>query len=127
MRDAAAEEALSPAGVIEGVEEHLYPLRRRELRRIQPRGKALSRMPFRLGRSQPLRRRVTHSLLSRVLLRQLRLEVLGRFLDPARHRHLLEIGSAFGFFLKVARERFDTVRGFDLRARKSNLIPRAPR
>jgi len=58
---------------------------------------------------------------------RLRLEVLGRFLDPARHRHLLEIGSAFGFFLKVARERFDTVRGFDLRARKSNLIPRAPR
>src|SRR6266496_646390 len=46
---------------------------------------------------------------------RLRLEVLGRFLDPARHRHMLEIGSAFGFFLEVARERFETVRGFDLR------------
>ena len=45
---------------------------------------------------------------------RLRLEVLGQFLDPARHRHLLEIGSAFGFFLEVARERFETVRGFDI-------------
>ncbi len=45
---------------------------------------------------------------------RLRLEVLDRFLDPARHRHLLEIGSAFGFFLEVARERFETVRGLDV-------------
>jgi hypothetical protein len=45
---------------------------------------------------------------------RLRLEVFGRFLDPARHRHMLEIGSAFGFFLEVARERFETVREFDI-------------
>ncbi len=45
---------------------------------------------------------------------RLRLEVLGRFLDPTRHRHLLEIGSAFGFFLEIARERFETARGLDI-------------
>ena len=45
---------------------------------------------------------------------RLRLEVLDPFLEPSRHRHLLEIGSAFGFFLEVARERFETVRGYDI-------------
>ena len=45
---------------------------------------------------------------------RLRLDVLSRFLDPARHRHLLEIGSAFGFFLEFARDRFETVRGFEI-------------
>lgn len=45
---------------------------------------------------------------------RLRLEILDRFLDPLRHRHLLEIGSAFGFFLEVARDRFETVRGLDI-------------
>ena len=45
---------------------------------------------------------------------RLRLEVLDRFLEPSRHRHLLEIGSAFGFFLEVARDRFKTVRGFEI-------------
>lgn len=44
----------------------------------------------------------------------LRLAVLAQFLDPARHRHLLEIGSAFGFFLRMARERFATVRGIEI-------------
>ncbi len=45
---------------------------------------------------------------------RLRLETLDRFLEPSRHHHLLEIGSAFGFFLEVARERFETVRGFEI-------------
>jgi len=47
---------------------------------------------------------------------RLRLDVLDRFLEPSRHRHLLEIGSAFGFFLELARERFETVRGLDVSA-----------
>jgi hypothetical protein len=43
-----------------------------------------------------------------------RLRTLNRFLDPARHRHLLEIGSAYGFFLDVARDHFASVRGIDI-------------
>lgn len=44
----------------------------------------------------------------------LRLRVLQRFLDPKLHRSLLEIGSAYGFFLDIAREKFDTVQGIDI-------------
>jgi 2-polyprenyl-3-methyl-5-hydroxy-6-metoxy-1,4-benzoquinol methylase len=44
----------------------------------------------------------------------LRLQVLKRFIDPSRHRNLLEIGCAYGFFLDVARLHFDTVRGIDI-------------
>jgi SAM-dependent methyltransferase len=44
----------------------------------------------------------------------LRLKVLERFLDPSRHRSLLEIGSAYGFFLELVRRRFDSVVGIDI-------------
>ena len=47
---------------------------------------------------------------------QLRLKVLKQFLDPARHRRLLEIGSAYGFFLDEARALFEHVEGIDLTA-----------
>jgi ubiquinone/menaquinone biosynthesis C-methylase UbiE len=43
-----------------------------------------------------------------------RLRVLRRFLDPARHRKLLEIGSAYGFFLDTARQDFASVEGIDI-------------
>lgn len=45
---------------------------------------------------------------------RLRFRTLGRFLDGRRHRHLLEVGSAYGFFLDVVREHFETVRGIDI-------------
>lgn len=45
---------------------------------------------------------------------RIRLEVLDRFLDSARHRRLLEIGCAHGFFLALARGRFDSVTGLDV-------------
>jgi 2-polyprenyl-3-methyl-5-hydroxy-6-metoxy-1,4-benzoquinol methylase len=45
---------------------------------------------------------------------RLRRRVLRRFLDPARHRRLLEIGSAYGFFLDVVRRDFERVLGIDL-------------
>lgn len=44
---------------------------------------------------------------------RLRLKVLNSFLNPS-HRDLLEIGSAYGFFLNLVKERFKTVQGFDL-------------
>ncbi|MDQ1591052.1 MAG: hypothetical protein QOG71_1679 [Pyrinomonadaceae bacterium] len=44
----------------------------------------------------------------------LRLGELKKFLDPARHRRLLEIGCAYGFFLDVAREEFEHVEGIDI-------------
>jgi 2-polyprenyl-3-methyl-5-hydroxy-6-metoxy-1,4-benzoquinol methylase len=43
-----------------------------------------------------------------------RLKVLRSFLDPARHCRLLEIGCAFGFFLKVVQPLFDSVEGIDI-------------
>ena len=43
-----------------------------------------------------------------------RLAALEKFLDPSRRGSLLEIGSAYGFFLDAARERFDTVTGIDV-------------
>lgn len=45
---------------------------------------------------------------------KLRLKVLRRFLTKDRHRSLLEIGSAYGFFLDVARDEFADVLGIDL-------------
>ena len=45
----------------------------------------------------------------------LRLKTLERHADPARHRRLLEIGSAYGFFLELVRDRFDAV-GIDITA-----------
>lgn len=44
----------------------------------------------------------------------LRLEVLRRFLDCSRHRRLLEIGSAYGFFLDTAQADFESVLGIDI-------------
>ena len=44
----------------------------------------------------------------------LRLEVLRRFLDKERHQRLLEIGSAYGLFLDVARNDFRELLGIDL-------------
>jgi SAM-dependent methyltransferase len=45
---------------------------------------------------------------------RLRLSVLERFCDPARHRRLLEVGCAYGFFLDLAREHFESVTGIDI-------------
>jgi SAM-dependent methyltransferase len=45
---------------------------------------------------------------------ELRFNVLRKFLDKDRHRRLLEIGSAYGFFLDVARNEFAEVLGMDL-------------
>jgi SAM-dependent methyltransferase len=45
---------------------------------------------------------------------RLRLSVLERFRDPARHRRLLEVGCAYGFFLDLARERFESATGIDI-------------
>jgi SAM-dependent methyltransferase len=36
------------------------------------------------------------------------------FLVPGRHRNLLEIGCAYGFFLRLARPHFESVQGLDL-------------
>lgn len=44
----------------------------------------------------------------------LRLKVLDRFLNPSRHRSLFEIGSAYGFFLRLARPKFERVSGIDV-------------
>ncbi|MDQ1522900.1 MAG: hypothetical protein QOE47_824 [Pyrinomonadaceae bacterium] len=44
----------------------------------------------------------------------LRLRELKKFLDPARHKRLLEIGCAYGFFLDVARNEFEHVEGIDI-------------
>jgi SAM-dependent methyltransferase len=45
---------------------------------------------------------------------ELRLKVLQNFLDPRRHRNLLEVGSAYGFFLEVAKKRFAGIQGIDI-------------
>lgn len=45
---------------------------------------------------------------------QLRFTELHKFLDPARHKKLLEIGSAYGFFLDVVRDKFASVQGIDI-------------
>ncbi len=43
-----------------------------------------------------------------------RLEVLERFLDPGRHRRVLEVGCAYGFFLDLLRDRFESATGIDV-------------
>ena len=43
-----------------------------------------------------------------------RLRVLKRFVDPARHRRLFEVGCAYGFFLEVAKDTFASVQGIDV-------------
>jgi SAM-dependent methyltransferase len=45
-----------------------------------------------------------------------RLAELEPCLDPARHRRLLEVGCAYGFFLDLARGRFESVSGIDVSA-----------
>jgi SAM-dependent methyltransferase len=45
---------------------------------------------------------------------RLRLSVLERFLEPARHRRLLEVGCAYGFFLDLACRRFGEATGIDI-------------
>ncbi len=44
----------------------------------------------------------------------LRWKALKQFIDPTRHRHLLEIGSAYGFFLDEVRNFFESVQGLDI-------------
>jgi SAM-dependent methyltransferase len=44
----------------------------------------------------------------------LRFKELKQFLDPKRHRDLLEIGSAYGFFLDEVRDCFESVQGLDI-------------
>jgi SAM-dependent methyltransferase len=45
---------------------------------------------------------------------RLRLKTLKRFLNPLRHQRLLEIGSAYGFFLDEAKQEFTSVQGIDI-------------
>jgi 2-polyprenyl-3-methyl-5-hydroxy-6-metoxy-1,4-benzoquinol methylase len=45
---------------------------------------------------------------------RLRFRELKKFLVPARHRRLLEIGSAYGFFLDEVRAEFESVEGIDI-------------
>jgi SAM-dependent methyltransferase len=45
---------------------------------------------------------------------RLRFNELKSFLDPARHKSLLEIGSAYGFFLDTVRNEFEFVQGLDI-------------
>ena len=45
---------------------------------------------------------------------RLRQRTLRRYMDPARHQRLLEIGSAYGFFLDVVRDDFRESLGIDL-------------
>lgn len=45
-----------------------------------------------------------------------RLDVLMRFVDPGRHKRLLEVGCAYGFFLELASRRFPDVVGVDVTA-----------
>ena len=44
----------------------------------------------------------------------LRLKVLERFVEPARHTRLLEIGCAYGFFLEMAKKIFHDTVGIDV-------------
>jgi len=43
-----------------------------------------------------------------------RMKVLGKMLDPVRHRRLLEVGCAYGFFLETVRDLFDEITGIDI-------------
>jgi len=44
----------------------------------------------------------------------LRLKTLQRFLVPGEHKSLFEIGCAYGFFLDLARDYFESVSGIDI-------------
>lgn len=43
-----------------------------------------------------------------------RMQTLDRFLDPARHTRLFELGCAYGFFLNAVRGRFAAIDGIDV-------------
>ena len=45
---------------------------------------------------------------------KLRMRILQKFLEPARHKYLLEIGCAYGFFLDIAKDQFHTTQGIDI-------------
>lgn len=45
---------------------------------------------------------------------KLRLKTLQNFLKPERHKNLLEIGCAYGFFLDIAKNTFNSVCGIDI-------------
>jgi predicted TPR repeat methyltransferase len=45
---------------------------------------------------------------------RLRYKTLRRYIDPTRHERLLEIGSAYGFFLDVVRDDFRELLGVDV-------------
>lgn len=45
---------------------------------------------------------------------KLRLKTLLQFTDQSRHRRLFEIGSAYGFFLALAKHHFEGVQGIDI-------------
>ncbi|MFZ0890260.1 MAG: class I SAM-dependent methyltransferase [Candidatus Binataceae bacterium] len=45
-----------------------------------------------------------------------RLRVLAKLVNPARHRRLFEVGCAYGFFLAMAKGRFESVQGIDVSA-----------
>ena len=45
---------------------------------------------------------------------ELRFKELRKFIDPSRHRRLLEIGSAYGFFLDTVRRHFESAEGIDI-------------
>ena len=43
-----------------------------------------------------------------------RLKVLRRFIDPKRHKSLLDIGCAYGFFIDMIKDQFDVIKGIDI-------------
>ena len=45
---------------------------------------------------------------------KLRQKILNRFIDKSKHRNLMEVGCAYGFYLNIAREYFETVKGIDI-------------
>ncbi len=45
---------------------------------------------------------------------RLRMKGLKSFLDPVRHKRLIEIGCAYGYFLDIARSYFCNVQGIDI-------------
>ena len=44
----------------------------------------------------------------------LRFKELRKFINPARHKRLLEIGSAYGFFLDTVKHHFESAEGIDI-------------
>ena len=45
---------------------------------------------------------------------ELRLKILKTFLPPNQRKNLLVVGSAYGFFLDIVKDQFDTVQGIDI-------------